>query len=503
MAHFLMSFLLAAIVYATPAPTPAPSASPVPPPMTTTSGTPWRASEITAMRRAIDRLMAAPTLRGAQIGLIATDTMRGTPLYSLNADQDFMPASNFKLLVGSAALARLGPAFHYTTVVAASGAPTGGVLHGDLYLRGGGDALLSARDLDEAAAALAARGITRIDGSVVTDATHFDDHRYEDGWSWDDLPYYYAPPVTALELEDGTVHMTFAPGAAPGMPATLRVWPQADSDAYDIDNQLATGPSGSKDTSDIARPWDAPRTIRITGSYPLGAKESGDVSPSVPDPQAYAGRVLMRALAAHGIAVGGTLRAGSTPANAPTLWTHDSEAMPKLLSDFWEPSDNLMGEMFIKQLGVLQGGEPGTVDHGRIVEEAYLRSIGIDPSTVTISDGSGLSQYDRITPRALATILQSDWNGPNRQIVLDALPVAGSRGTLSHLWRGTPAAGAVYAKTGSISHVRTISGFVRTKTHGAVTFSLLVNQWMGEDLPHGAHDLAAVRGAILSEFAKR
>ena len=466
------------------------------------AGAPWRAQEIANVRKAIDKLMAAPALRGAQVGLVASDTTRGTLLYSRNADQEFMPASNFKLLVGSAALARLGTAFHYTTSVDADAAPVGGIVHGNVYLRGGGDALLRQGDLDDAAAALAARGVTRIDGDVVTDATRYDDHRYEDGWSWDDLPYYYAPVVTALELEDGTLHMTFLPGAAAGEPATLRVWPQADT-AYDIDNRLTTGASGSKDTSDIERPWDRPRTIRITGSYPLSAKESGDVAPSVPDPESYAGDVFVRALAAHGITISGSRHAGKTPSTAAAMWSHDSESMPRLLSDFWEPSDNLMGELFFKELGVLQGGEPGTAEHARTLEQAYLRSIGVDPSTVTIADGSGLSQYDRVTPRALAAMLQADWNGPNRQVVLDALPVAGARGTLLHSWQGTPAAGAVYAKTGSISHVRTISGFIRTKTHGTVTFSLLVNQWMGEDVPHGAADLATARGAILSEFAKR
>lgn len=468
--------------------------------MPTAGGVPWSASDRAALRASIVRLMKAPALRGAQVGLIATDTARGTVLYSQNADQEFMPASNFKLLVGSVALARLGPAFHYTTSVAADAPAASGVVHGNIYLRGGGDALLTASDLDAAAAALSTRGITRIDGNVITDASRYDAKRYPDGWSWDDLPYYYAPVVSALELEDGTMHMRFDPGAAPQTEATLRAWPE--SSAYVLDNHLATGPNGSKDTSDLSRPWDQPRTIRVSGSYPFGAKESGDVSPSVPDPQSYAGDVFARALAAHGIAIQGTVQPGVAPVSTTLLWSHDSEQMPQLLADFWQPSDNLMGELFLKELAVENGTKPGTSEAGRAVEERYLRSIGVDPTTLTIADGSGLSQYDRVTPRALHTILQADWNGPYRTIVLNALPIAGGRGSLKHAYQGTPAEGAVFAKTGSISHVRTISGFIRTHTHGSVTFSFLVNQWMGEDTPHGAADLGTVRGAILSEFAK-
>jgi D-alanyl-D-alanine carboxypeptidase/D-alanyl-D-alanine-endopeptidase (penicillin-binding protein 4) len=462
-------------------------------------GTAWTPQEITALQTALSRILADPALRGAHVGLLVRDTVRGTTLFSLNPNDEFQPASNFKLLVGSAALQRLGTNFSFVTSVAADAPAANGTIAGNLYLRGGGDAHLTAQDLDGAAAALAAQGIKRVDGSVVTDATRYDAQRYGWGWSWDDLPFYYAPVITALELEEGTVHMTFAPGANAGSPAVLRVWPQ--SNAYTIDNELTTGPAGSKDTSDISRAWNKPDTIEIGGVYPLGAKESGEVNPAVPDPESYAGDVFARALAAHGITVAGSLRSGSTPANATLLWSHTSEAMPKLLADFWYPSDNLMGELFLKELGVVQGGMPGTDANGAALEKAYLQSIGVNPDSVTISDGSGLSGYDRITPADLVAILQADWNSPNRDVVLDALPVTGVRGTLRHQFTGTPAERAVFAKTGSISHVRTISGFVRTRTHGALTFSFLINDWMGEQQPKGAAALAKVRGDLFSQLA--
>lgn len=482
-----------ALIAATPA-TPAP-----PPEKPAPGGTAWTPHEIKTLQHSIETILKAPTLRGAQVGFLIRDTVRGTVLYSQNAQQDFMPASNFKLLVGSASLQRLGTNFAFVTNVASDSAPQGGVVTGNLYLHGGGDAHLTAKDLDDAAAALAAQGIKRIDGALITDASRYDSQRYGFGWSWDDLPYYYAPVVTALELEEGLVHMTFAPGSAPGALAVLRVWPQ--SSAYVIDNQLVTGPVGSKDTSDIVRPWNKPDTIEITGTYPITNKESGDVNPAVPDPESYAGDVFERALAAHGITVAGGVHDGKMPGTAKLLWSHDSEKMPQLMADFWYPSDNLMGELFLKELGVAQAGEPGTDEHGIVLEQNFLRSIGVDPDTVTIADGSGLSQYDRITPADLVAILQFDWSGPNRDVVLDALPVAGVRGTLRRSYIGTPAERAVFAKTGSISHVRTISGFVRTRTHGPVTFSLLINEWMGEQQPKGAADLAKVRADLFSQLA--
>jgi PBP4 family serine-type D-alanyl-D-alanine carboxypeptidase len=178
-----------------------------------------------------------------------------------------------------------------------------------------------------------------------------------------------------------------------------------------------------------------------------------------------------------------------------TLFSHASEKLPALLADFWYPSDNLMGELFLKTLGVLKSGAPGTDEHGAAVERDYLKSIHVDPATVTIADGSGLSQYDRITPRDLLAILQSDWNGPYRNIVLDALPVAGVRGTSKSAYLGTPAEKHVFAKTGSISHVRSISGYLRTRRHGAVTFSFMTDDWMEE-----LGDLAKLRADLFSRI---
>ncbi|MFN2448833.1 MAG: D-alanyl-D-alanine carboxypeptidase/D-alanyl-D-alanine-endopeptidase [Candidatus Baltobacteraceae bacterium] len=497
--HSFLSLLFAVILYGAP-PSPAPKATPTMPPLPAPAGTAWTPRQMTALRGKIDAILKAPTLRGAQIGFYAIDTVRHATIYSRNADEEFMPASNFKLLVGSTAVQKLGTSFSYVTRVSADGPPAGGTIRGNVYLRGGGDALLRSGDLDAAAAALAAQGVRRIQGDVVTDATHFDSQAYGYGWSWDDLPYYYAPVVTALELEDGVAHVTMIPGAKVGDPIDLRVWPQ--SDAYTIDNQITTGPAGSKDTSDIVRPWENfSTTIRLTGSYPLGAKESGDIVPAVPDPQAYAGDVFLRALRAHGVTVSGAVRKGERPANAQELWTHRSEQLPQLLQDFWYPSDNLMGELLLKEVGAAQSGEPGTDEKGRAAETALLRAAGVDPATVTISDGSGLSQYDRITPRDFVAILQYDWNSPQRDVILNALPISGKRGTLGRAYLGTPAQDKVFAKTGSINHVRTLSGYVQTRTHGPVTFSLLFNQWMGEDAATGAADLAKVRAALLSQFA--
>jgi len=444
---------------------------------------PWTDAQIASLQHAVDGILARRVLRGAHIGLLAVDTLRGKVLYSRNADDEFMPASNFKLLVGSAALRSLGRAFTFRTTVSTDGT--------NLYLHGGGDAHLRAADLDAAAATVAASS-THFAGSLITDATSLGPQGYEPGWSWDDLPYYYAPSVSSLSLEENILHIYIGPGAAVGMPAQLRIEPKTD--AAHIENDITTGPRGSKDTTDLNRDFSDWKSVKLTGSYPLGQKESGDVEAAVPDPALYAGDVFLRALRAHGVTTDGELRSGTQPSDALVLWSHDSATLPQLLADFWQPSDNLMGELFLRALGA-RNGSADPVAQGVVVEQRYLKSIGVDPSTVTIADGSGLSQYDRITPRVLLTILQSDWKSPDRDIVLDALPQSGVRGTLKTAYLGTPAEKNVFAKTGSISHVRTISGFLRTRRHGTVTFSFLLDDWI-ED----AATLAKLRADLFSRF---
>jgi D-alanyl-D-alanine carboxypeptidase/D-alanyl-D-alanine-endopeptidase (penicillin-binding protein 4) len=460
-------------------------------------GTPWSDAQIARLHDNVDAALQAPALRGAYVGLLAVDAVRGTVLYSSNADNEFTPGSTFKLLVGSAALQYLGPDFRFVTTFSSDAPPKDGVVSGNLYLHGGGDAHLSAADLRAAALAASRAGIRRVDGEIVVDDSHYDAQRFAPGWTVDDLPYEYGALVSALELEDGVVHVYVSPGPIVGAPVKLRVEPA--SGVFTVENRAVTGAPHSEDTTDVVRSLGS-QNIEIVGSYPAGAPESDDLEPSVPDPQLYAGDVLLRALRDAGVTVAGGVHAGVAPRSAGVLWRLDSAAMPQLLSEFWLPSDNLMGEMFLKELGVARSGEPGSFANGIAVEDEYLRSIGVDPTTLSITDGSGHSAYDRITPRDLVAILQSDWNGAHRSVIIDALPEAGVRGTLKDAFSGTVLDGKVFAKTGSHRHARTLSGYLQTEDHGPVTFSLLVNNWLGDDRSSGPAQLRAAQTAILSAF---
>jgi D-alanyl-D-alanine carboxypeptidase/D-alanyl-D-alanine-endopeptidase (penicillin-binding protein 4) len=243
----------------------------------------------------------------------------------------------------------------------------------------------------------------------------------------------------------------------------------------------------------------------VVGSIPLGA-EPETVAVSMFRPMLNFRDTFLRALARRKIAEVGSfmvadgllidaIRSSAVSGPGVAYWTHHSKPLAALLGPrFWIPSDNLFGELLLKELGLVTAGKPGTTDNGIAFEKQWLQSIGIDPTTVTLADGCGMSQYDRITPHDLVTILQHDWNGPNRQLVLDSLPVGGARGTIEGI-AGTDAAGRVFAKTGSMMHVRGLAGYLATLHHGPVTFAFQVDDW------NGAYPaLAALRARVLSRI---
>ncbi len=463
------------------------------------------ASPPTSLQRAIDAALNAATLTGAHVGAFALDANTGAVLYARNADDDFIPASTLKLIVGSAALARLGPAYGFVTGVSASGTTDAGTLNGDLYLRGGGDAQLLPTDLNGAAAAIAATGVRRVSGAVVADASRYDAPRYPPGWAIDDIPYEYAAVPSALGLDLNVAHVRVRAGSAVGDATRLELNPR--SDAFAIENASVTGAAGSQDTTDLARPWDRPATIEVTGSYPLGAPISDDLAPAVPDPAAYAADFFAKTLAAHGLTVAGGTRSGTTPPATTPLWTHRSQPLRTLVRDFWLPSNNLIGEQLLEELGAAAGRSDArsaedTRQRGIDIELAWLRSIGVDADAVTIVDGSGLSAYDRLTPRALTTVLQADWRGPERATVMSALPVAGTSGTLRAKFGQAPLLGAIFAKTGSENHARLLAGYARARSGNTAIFALMINDWMDAS-PHAERALDAARAAVLTALVTR
>lgn len=422
-------------------------------------------------------LFEAPTLRGARVTAYVVSAQTGEVLYARDPDAAMIPASTIKLVVGSASLDTLGTAFSFMTTLATDGTT--------LYLQGGGDPELQPRDFDDGARTLATLNLTHFgsfDGEVGSPGA-----RYPDGWQVDDLGYDYAAPPDLLSIDENALHIAVHP-AAVGAPPTLTIEPSTT--AVTVVNDATTGAAHSADSTDVRISWSAPATLIVTGSVP--ADETDDeLDAAILDPSRATLELVAAALTHGGINFASAPQFAPTPAGARVVWTHRSPALPDLLRDMWQPSNNLLAESLL-------GALAPTRDAALARERTWLQSIEIDPATTTLADGSGLSAYDRISARDLVTILAHDWNGPNRAIVLAALPVAGQSGTLAKVFTAQPLAGNVVAKTGTSNHTRTLAGYLQTP-HGTLIFALLINNWMDAG-PHASVALRAFQSTFLEAF---
>lgn len=429
----------------------------------------------------IDSLVSAPEFRTAHWGILIVDPESGDTLYSRNAGKLFMPASNQKILTGSVALARLGPDYRYSTAFVAGGPVVDGVLAGDLLVMGSGDPTVSNSmrtdamlPLREVADSLHARGVRRIEGTVRSGRDAFPGDIYGFGWGWDDFDYAYSAPVDELVFNESFNRVTVV-GTEPGQAPSVRVAPTPR--ALRVEMEAVTAAPG--DTAARIRWFGAAgaagdtirNVVRITGSIRSGDSVSFNVAHR--DPSGAYLDALTAALEARGIEVGTTSR---TPAEAraDTLYVQQSPPLREILPVFEKPSQNQIGEILLRTLGLEATGE-GTPAAGRRVVEEQLIAWGADTAGFAVRDGSGLSRHDYVTPETIVRVLDAMRRHPEFRIFYDALPIAGVDGTIRSRMRDTPAQNNLRAKTGTVDKARALSGYVTTADGRLLIFSTIAN----------------------------
>jgi D-alanyl-D-alanine carboxypeptidase/D-alanyl-D-alanine-endopeptidase (penicillin-binding protein 4) len=448
-----------------------------------------------ALAADLDAILAAPGLAGADVGLVVK-TLDGDTVYSRESAGRQQPASNTKLVTSVAAFDVLGPDYRFDTTVHAAGRRSGPVLNGDLYLKGTGDPTVLAADYDALAGQVAAAGVKFVRGKLVADDTWFDDVRLGTSWAWDDEAYYYSAQVSALtaapdtDYDAGSIIIRVAPGA--GGKAVVTTEPPTDY--VKIVNTAVTGAAGSSNTISVDRVHGA-NTITVTGSIPSGGATTSEWM-AVWEPTGYAAALFRAALGKHGVTVLGPTTRGATPAAAPVVAARQSMPLSQLAVPFLKLSNNLHAEILVKAMGRKVSGE-GTWSAGLAAVAGVLPSYGIDPARLSLRDGSGLSRMDQISPDQLAALLGAARSRPWFPTWHDALPIAGKAdrlvgGTLRSRMRGTVAEGRVYAKTGSLTGVSGLSGYVTTAGGEQWVFSMVTNNSIGVNVK-GVEDAVAVR----------
>ena len=452
---------------------------------------------------AIDTILADPRFQGSMVSVAVRDANTGEPLYERDVERRLNPASNMKLFSSAAAMDALGPDYRFGTDLLADGAVRGGNLRSDLDLRGGGDPTLRAEDYRELARQLKAAGVDRVQGDLVADDSFFDDVPLATAWSWDDEPFYYSAVTSALtvapdtDYDSGTVIVRTQPGGAVGSEPVVTLQPQTD--AVRVDVRATTSPAGSGTDLTVEREHASDRVV-VTGSIAADASANSEWV-TVPDPTEYAGDVLARALDAEGVRLTGGVEKGTTPERARVLAGHQSMTVQQLLTPFMKLSNNMHAEALVKTMGREASGT-GSWGTGLTVVRDYARRMGVDTSTLRISDGSGLSRFDLLSADHIADLLTAVRAEPWFQAWYDALPVAGNPdrftgGTLRSRMRNTPAADNLHGKTGSLTSVTALSGYVTNADGRELVFSMVSNNYLSS--PRSAEDALGVTLASWSE----
>src|SRR6266446_5962451 len=427
--------------------------------------------------RAETLLGTGPTSKG-EWGLLVVDAESGETLYEQNADKFFVPASNMKLFSTALALAKLGPEFRFHTTLETRGALSGeGVLSGDVVLVGRGDPNLSNRrfpyqlkeDFDgppekvlaELADALVAKGVKTISGDVIGDDSYFPRERYPNGWEIDDMVWEYGAAISSIVVEDNTVALTLTPGELAGSPVRAVVSPATPD--FAVQNDVATSAAEVKSDLTLRREPGASLVV-VKGTLPAKGAPRKLVL-AIEEPAQHAAVNLKRLLEERGVKVGGAARARHEQAEVPgdptVLAEHVSVPLGDSVKLVNKISQNLHTEMLLRT-AARQNGVWGTPDELMKVPADFYTAAGIAPGDVIQTDASGLSRHDLVTPRAVVTLLGFAQKQTYYVPYYESLPVAGVDGTLEDRMKNTPAAGRIHAKTGSVEHVRTLSGFAET-----------------------------------------
>ena len=455
--------------------------------------------------------------RDAEWGVLVVSLERGDTLFRHNATRAFAPASNAKLLTSLVALDRLGPDYRFRTYLLSDGAVRDGVLEGDLVLFGTGDPGFSQRFhrsrtgvFEELAQTLAERGIRRIRGDLVADASFLPGPLRPAGWDPEDLDDHFAPGISALSFNENVVSFRLVPGAWVGAPPEVHTIPE--DAGLPVVNRGVTVEGRPSPQISLTRksPLDP---FVVSGEIQRGGRDVWRAM-TVQRPAHFTGTIFRDVLADAGIRVDGELRLVEEPSRsvlppssvvAPTV----GRAGPRILASWTSPpllnylevvnkdSNNLFAELVFRTLGRDRSGTGDAAEGARAVRES-LQAMGVDVQGLDQLDGSGLSEGNRVAAGTLVGLLGAAQNQPWWEAFWSTLPEAGRPRELGRMYR-TAAAGNLRAKTGTIARVSALSGVVRSADGEALAFSILVN---GTPSPYRAKRVENAIGARLATFRR-
>jgi len=421
----------------------------------------------------IGQIINQPGLDRANWGIQVQPLQQGQAklpvLYDRNGQRYFTPASTTKLLTAAAALQVLGPDFRTTTEIYGAPGQTTSQL-ASLRLVGGGDPTLTTADLQAFAQALYQCGVRRVDRLLVDDR-RLGPVQHPPTWAWEDVQAGYGAAVGSLILNQNAIGLTLIPQGV-GQPLAIAWADPAEGRRWQVTNATTTVPANQQEYLTLSRDLQQP-SVRLGGQLQVGSAPA-PVTIAVADPTNYLLQQFRQALNQNQIQVGSmALATEPTPATENILLEKKSPPLTSLLPEMLQNSNNLYAEMFLRWLGPQPAGADPLGDALARQRQA-LTMLGVESSGYQIADGSGLSRHNLISPTALVQTLQAMAQTANRDRFRRSLAVSGRKGTLGG--RLTEIPDRVQAKTGTLSGISALAGYLDHPDYGTLVFAILVNQ---------------------------
>jgi D-alanyl-D-alanine carboxypeptidase/D-alanyl-D-alanine-endopeptidase (penicillin-binding protein 4) len=439
---------------------------------------PAASSNAPALDERIDDLINRWQAGQAFWGIAVLDLESGRTIYTRNAEKAFLPASNQKIVTAATALDALGAIYRYETTLRFDGTTEGAVMRGDLVLDGSGDPTFGSVEvggtdpLRSWAEELADLGVERIEGRLIGDDDRFDDRPYPEGWDVDYITKqagrYMGTSAGGLSYNDNVVSVR-VDATRPGAPPSVRVRPGG---AVEIQNEAVTSSRWRGSTLQVDRIFETNKLV-LTGS--VARSYRGTVNVPVSNPTTFTLKSFVQHLNDVGIEtdleIADVDDLDRNPSGGEPLFVHLSPPLSEILSVINKESNNFYAEQVFRTYGW-----GGSARGGSRRTNAFLRRAGIDTRPIRINDGSGLSRKDLITPSVMVELLRHMDGHEDRDAFLASLPAGGERNTtLEYRLSREP----IYAKTGSLRFVRSLSGYATRPDGSRVAFAIFANNYTG------------------------
>lgn len=465
----------------------------------------------------INETIGRDPFTGAFWGIHIVNLRSGTVLYSKNADQSFVPASNVKLFTTAAALEQLGSDYRYRTRIYADGPIEDGTLKGNLIVRGSGDPTIGGYEqrhdptqlFRRWARSLQKLGISHITGNIIGDDSRFDETPLGHGWSWSDISYAYSAEIGGLVFNENTIDL-HVEGREVGQPARIS-WDPFGTDYVEVVNRSRTVHYRKEEDEEYQRVMGT-NTIHVqTRVHPNGEETE---SLTITNPTRYFAHILREVLLQEGVTVDGQAvdldKTGTkvryeTP-DVRRIASHTSPPLSAIVKTLTHESQNLYAEQILRTLAVEVPPEtnedlpPGSSPLGVKAVRETLARAEVDTSHIQLVDGSGLSRQNLVRPRAMVRLLQHMWLHPDAAVssaFYDSLP-EGGEGTLRYRFQNhTPGHTSVRAKTGTLSNTSSLSGYVNSENGTPLAFTVFCNHHQTE-----SHQVRAAQDVIVNQLAR-